>query len=91
MNPLRILSSEVVGATTSAESNSAVMATGVRVVRVAPIVACHIAIGTDAEATTSSLYMPAGTVEYFSTKPGELVSVIASSDDGDVSITQMSG
>ena len=90
MNPLRILSSEVVGATSSAGS-SAVMATGVRVVRVAPIVACHIAIGTDAEATTSSLYMPAGTVEYFSTTPGELVSAIASSEDGDVSITQMSG
>ena len=90
MNPLRILSSEVVGATSSAGS-SAVMATGVRVARVAPIVACHIAIGTSAVATTSSLYMPAGTVEYFSTKPGELVSVIASSDDGDVSITQMSG
>ena len=90
MNPLRILSSEVVGATSSAGS-SAVMATGVRVVRVAPIVACHIAIGTSAVATTSSLYMPAGTVEYFSTKPGELVSVIVSSDDGDVSITQMSG
>ena len=90
MNPLRILSSEVVGATASAGS-SAVMATGVRVVRVAPIVACHIAIGTSAVATTSSLYMPAGTVEYFSTTPGELVSVIVSSDDGDVSITQMSG
>lgn len=69
---------------------SSVMAANVSVVRVAPVVACHVAIGKDAEATTTaSPYMPAGSVEYFATNPGERVSVIAASGEGDVNISQM--
>jgi len=45
-------------------------------VRIAADAACHLEIGVNPTATTSSIYLPADDYEYFKISPGEKVAVI---------------
>ena len=45
-------------------------------VRIAADAACHLEIGVNPTATTSSIYLPADDYEYFKIYPGEKIAVI---------------
>ena len=45
-------------------------------VRIAADAACHLEIGVNPTATTSSIYLPAEDYEYFKISPGEKIAVI---------------
>jgi hypothetical protein len=45
-------------------------------VRIAADAACHLEIGVNPTATTSSIYLPADDYEYFKISPGEKIAVI---------------
>lgn len=47
-------------------------------VRVAADADCHLEIGVNPTATTSSIYLPADDYEYFKISPGEKIAVIGS-------------
>jgi hypothetical protein len=63
---------------------------GVYKIRVCATSDCFLALGTSPTATTSGIYMPAGTVEYFTCSPGEKVSAIQSSAGGTLHVTEIS-
>lgn len=62
---------------------------GVEVLRIVATVNCHIEFGPAPIATTSSMFMPAGVVEYFQRKPGHVIAVIQSATAGMVYISSM--
>lgn len=62
---------------------------GVEVLRIVSTVNCHLAFGPAPIASTSSMFLPAGVVEYFQRKPGCVVSVIQSATAGIVYISSM--
>jgi hypothetical protein len=66
-----------------------VIGQGVYKVRVCATSACYIAIGSSPTATTSGIYMPADTVEYFTCSPGEKVSAIQLSAGGTLHVTEI--
>lgn len=47
-------------------------------VRIASDADCHLEIGVNPTATTSSIYLPADDYEYFKISPGEKIAVIGS-------------
>lgn len=61
-------------------------------VRVVATVACHIAVGANPTATTSNLYLPVGTPEYFLIDSGQKIAAIkaASAADGQLFISPAS-
>jgi hypothetical protein len=68
-------------------SNSATIANGVRVTRIISTVDCFYNItGT---ATTSSVYLPAGVIEYVHVFTGDNISFITSGGSGSVYVTSM--
>ena len=86
----RLGTSQVVAYTGTAGTISNAVASGVYVIRVVVTTAAHIAIGTDPTATTSDVYMPADTPEYFVVSPGEKVSAIQVSSGGNLHVTEVS-
>jgi large exoprotein involved in heme utilization and adhesion len=77
---------------TGTAGTSAVISNGVNVVRVCMTSAGYIAFGTAPTATTSSVYMPAGVVEYFIVPDGGTtkISAVQDSAGGNVHITELS-
>jgi hypothetical protein len=68
---------------TSTSGQSAALPTGTKNVRVVLSTAGFIEIGTDPTAVvTTSFYLPAGVIEYFSAKAGQKVAVIRQTSDG---------
>ena len=65
---------QVVTFTTSTQSTA--MAVNTRFVRVHSDEACHIAVGSNPTATTSSLRLAAESVEYFGIAPGQKIAAI---------------
>lgn len=65
---------KVTSSGTSAQSST--ISDNIFYVRVAADAACHIEIGVNPTATTSSIYLPADDYEYFKISPGEKVAVI---------------
>lgn len=63
---------------------------GTNVVRIWLSTAGYIAFGTAPTATTSSIPMPANTVEYFLISPGHKVSAIQASSGGNLHVTELS-
>jgi hypothetical protein len=61
---------------TGTSAQSAKISDNIFYVRVAADAACHIEIGVNPTATTSSIYLPADDYEYFKISPGEKVAVI---------------
>ncbi len=62
---------------------------GVLKVRVIVTSAAYIKIGTSPTATTSDVYMPADSAEYFSCRPGEKVSAVQVSSGGTLHVTEI--
>lgn len=62
---------------------------GVEVLRIVATVNCHLEFGPAPIATTSSMFLPAGVVEYFQRKPGCVVSVIQNTSAGMLYISSM--
>lgn len=76
--------------TTSAEIDNAI-GTGVNKVRVVVTTAAYIKIGkTPVTATTSDVYMPADSPEYFTIRPGEKVAAVQVSSGGNLHVTEIS-
>lgn len=59
-------------------------------VRVIVTTAAYIKIGSSPTATSSDVYMPANSPEYFTLMPGEKVSAIQASSGGTLHVTEMS-
>jgi hypothetical protein len=63
--------------TLGASTQSTAMKYATRLVRLYAVAACHVAIGDNPTATTSSLPLGEGQTEYFGVEPGQKIAVIA--------------
>lgn len=61
----------------ASSTQSAALSAETRFVRLHASVACHIAVGENPTATTSSLRLAADATEYFGVAPGTKIAVIA--------------
>jgi hypothetical protein len=76
--------------TSGTSAQSAVMPANTQIVRVVCSAASYISFSADPTAdTTTSIYMPAGLVEYFAIEPGEKLAVIQDSAAGTVYVQPM--
>lgn len=75
--------------TTTAAIDNAVGA-GTNKVRVVVTSAAYIKIGKDPTATTSDVYMPADSPEYFTIRPGEKIAAVQVSTGGNLHVTEVS-
>ena len=76
MRPIRTLKVE----STGTSSQSTAFGSNIEYARVVADATCHIEFGVNPTATTSTIYIPAGDVEYFKISPGEKVAVIGSAN-----------
>jgi hypothetical protein len=60
-----------------------------RQVRVVVTTAAYIKIGNSPTATTSDVYMPADSPEYFTCTPGQKVSAVQVSSGGTLHVTEL--
>ncbi len=78
----------IVGATSVATASA--FGGGAEVVRIAPSVDCHFALGASPTATATDHYLPAGALEFISVRAGEKLAFIrAASLDGIVTVSEM--
>jgi hypothetical protein len=70
----------------SAQSTAIGQTTGL--VRLCASSDCFVAFGSNPTASSSSLFLPAGMVEYFGINPGDKIAVIQSSASGFLSIVE---
>lgn len=49
---------------------------------------CYVSFGSNPTATTSSLYLPAGAIEYFGINPGDKIAVLQASTAGYLNIVE---
>jgi hypothetical protein len=71
-----------------ASAQSVAMGFATRLARMVATVDCHIAIGADPTATTTSTFLPAGVPEYFEIREGQKVAVIQSTGPGNLFVTE---
>ena len=76
MRPIRTLKVE----STGSSSQSTAFGANIEYVRIVADATCHIEFGVNPTATTSTIYIPAGDVEYFKISPGEKVAAIGSAN-----------
>ena len=74
--------------TTGSSQQSAAFGSDVSVVRVYCETDTYIAMGSNPTASTSSMIIPGGGVEYFATNPTNKIAVLQVSSAGKVTITQ---
>lgn len=79
------LHSVAVGAV-SQQSN--LFTTNTNLIRVCSTVDCFVAFGVSAVATSGSMYLPAGAVEYFAVNPGGRIAVLRAFVDGAISLAE---
>lgn len=58
-------------------------------VRIVADVACYVAFGSNPTATTSSIRLPAGVVEYWQVVEGEKLAVIQDDTAGNLNVTHL--
>jgi hypothetical protein len=88
--PIQVLrpnSTQLVNIRSTSNTTATGASKGGRVLRLATDIDCFYAIGSTA--TTSDVYLPAGTVEYIHVFEGDNVSVIRSTADGTLYVTEM--
>jgi hypothetical protein len=88
--PIQVLrpgTTQTVNIRSTSNTTSSGASTGCRVVRLATDIDCFYVVGSTA--TTSDIYLPAGTVEYIHVFEGDNVSVIRSTADGTLYVTEM--
>lgn len=74
-----------IGATSS---QSIPMGATTGIVRLCPTSDCYVAFGANPTASSSSLLLPAGAVEYFGINPGDKIAVLQVSSGGYLSIIE---
>ncbi len=70
----------------SAQSIAFSSSTGL--IRLCPTVDCYVDIGSNPTATNGSIYLPAGSIEYFGCSPGEKVAVLQVSTAGFLNVVE---
>jgi hypothetical protein len=74
---------------TSSSAQTAAVGAATTIVRVICTVDCFLVFGSNPTAnTSSSLFLPAGTAEYFGITPGYKIAAIRSTADGTLYITE---
>jgi len=80
------------GAAQTVAYNASVQSTAVgintTVIRVVSTTDCHVAIGTNPTATTSSTFLPVYSVEYFKIAPGSKIAAIKNATAGTLYVTE---
>lgn len=87
----RIGTHQVAAFTSAANGITNAFGTGTDVVRVVSTTGCYVKIGNTPTATTSDVYLPANTVEYFVAAPGMKASAIRVATNGSLHVTEMGG
>jgi len=85
----RLGTSQVKAYTTTAAIDNAI-GSGTNKVRVVVTTAAYIKIGESPTATTSDVYMPADSPEYFTISAGEKVAAVQVSSGGNLHVTEVS-
>ncbi len=85
----RLGSHQSVAYTGTAGTIATAIMTGIQKVRVVVTTAAYIKIGVGPTATSSDVYLPADSVEYFSVNPGEKVSAIQVASGGTLHVTEV--
>lgn len=75
--------------TTGTTQQSSAVGSDASIIRVAVNQDTYIAVGSNPTATTNSLMMPAGSVEFFAVNPSDKVAVLQVTAAGRVSITEL--
>lgn len=73
---------------TGAAAQSAAFATGVTILRVFATTDCFLEFGANPTATSGSMFLPGGFIEYFEVRPGDKLSVIRSTISGTLYMTE---
>jgi hypothetical protein len=79
---------QAVSFTSSGSAATAAVGVATRIVRLVATVDCHVAFGADPTATTSSMLLPAGSVEYVAITPGHKVAARGASASGTLHVTE---
>lgn len=76
--------------TVSYDSSTQSAAVGINtfIIRVVASTDCHVAIGSNPTATTSSTFMPAYSVEYFKIAPAQKIAAIKNTTAGTLYVTE---
>jgi hypothetical protein len=85
----RLGTHQSVAYTGTAGTISNVVGSQTRQVRVVVTTAAYIKIGNSPTATTSDVYMPADSPEYFTCTPGQKVSAVQVSSGGTLHVTEI--
>lgn len=72
----------------SSSAQSAALGAGTTLVRLAATTDMWLAFGTNPTATTSGIFMPSGSIEYFGVSPGSKIAAIRDSADGKLNIVE---
>jgi hypothetical protein len=59
-----------------------------RIIRVVATTDCHVAIGSNPTATTSSTFLPIFTIEYFKVAAGDKIAAIKNASAGKLYVTE---
>lgn len=73
----------------AASAASTALPAGTTCVRLVSSVDCYIEVGSAVTAATTGVFLPAGTVEYFQTAPGEVVACIQVTAGGSLYVSPM--
>ena len=82
LDATRLGTTQTVAYTDTAAASTNAFGAGTRQVRVVANSACHIAFAQTPTATTSSPYLPAHAIEYYTVNPGEKISAIRADTAG---------
>lgn len=74
--------------TSGSSQQSSAFASLTSIIRVYCTQDCYLAFGTDPTASSSSLFLPSGTIEYFGVYGGTKVAVLQVSASGNLYITE---
>lgn len=80
---------QVVAYTGTSAASSNAFGTGTHLVRLVATTDCHIKFAGTPTATTSDMFLPAFTAEYFLAGEGEKVAAIQLSSGGNLNVTEM--
>ena len=88
MEPYKVITNKVV-AISGSSAASAAFSDQTQIVRVASTTDCFITFNGTPTATSSSMYLPAGVVEYFRVTPGHKVAALQRFNSGTLYVTEM--
>jgi hypothetical protein len=73
----------------ASSTQSAAFTAYTKTVRLIANTDCYVAFGSNPTASTSSLFLPAGSIEYFRVQPGSQIAVIQSTLAGTLNLSEM--